>query len=493
MSILIVVDDTRDLPLQFEGVDLVTARQYLTDQAYGEMRRAKLFNLCRSYRYQSIGYYVSLLASARGHKVIPNISTIQELKSPGIVRVAAEDLEDLIQKSLSPIQSKEFVLSIYFGKNVARRYDILSARLFQLFEAPFLRALFQYHERNRKWQLQSITPIAVNEIPEDHRPFVVEVAKNYFRKKRIISRKRVHQRFDLAILCDPVEKEPPSNERALQKFEKAAESLGMATERIGKEDSGRLAEFDALFIRETTHVLHHTYRFAHKAFAEGIVVVDDPESIIKCTNKVFLSELLDRKKVLTPKTVIVHRANAQHLQTMLGLPCILKRPDSSFSQGVLKVENDDDLKQQVQKMLDRSDLIIAQEFIETPFDWRVGIFDRQPLYVCKYFMARKHWQIVKRDTSGEKTEDGESETIPVEHAPSGVIKAALKAANLIGDGLYGVDLKQVNNQFYVIEVNDNPSIDAGVEDSILKDELYLRIMRVILRRIEQMKERAYTV
>jgi len=493
VSVLIVVDDTKDLPLQFEGVELITARQYLTDRNYGEMRRAKLFNLCRSYRYQSIGYYVSLLASARGHKVIPNTSTIQELKSPGIVRVAAEDLEDLIQKSLSPIQSKEFVLSIYFGKNLARRYDTLSARLFQLFEAPFLRAVFQYHERNRKWQLQSITPIAVNDIPEDHRPFVADVAKEYFQKRRITSRKRIHQPFDLAILCDPEEKEPPSNERALQKFEKAAESLGMATERIGKEDSGRLAEFDALFLRETTHVLHHTYRFAHKASAEGIVVVDDPESIIKCTNKVFLSELLDRKKVLTPKTVIVHRANAQHLQTMLGLPCILKRPDSSFSQGVVRVETEEDLKHQVQKMLERSDLIIAQEFIETPFDWRVGIFDRQPLYVCKYFMARKHWQIVKRDTSGEKTEDGESQTLPVEHAPSGVVKTALKAANLIGDGLYGVDLKQVNNLFYVIEVNDNPSIDAGVEDTVLKDELYLRIMRVILRRIEQMKERAYTV
>jgi len=58
------------------------------------------------------------------------------------------------------------------------------------------------------------------------------------------------------------------------------------------------------------------------------------------------------------------------------------------------------------------------------------------------------------------------------------------AANLIGDSLYGVDVKQVENKFYVIEVNDNPNIDAGVEDATLKDELYFRIMRVFLRRIE---------
>ena len=67
------------------------------------------------------------------------------------------------------------------------------------------------------------------------------------------------------------------------------------------------------------------------------------------------------------------------------------------------------------------------------------------------------------------------------------MRAALKAANLIGDGLYGVDVKQSNDKFYVIEVNDNPNIDAGVEDEILRDELYRRIMDVFLARIEQHK------
>jgi hypothetical protein len=36
-------------------------------------------------------------------------------------------------------------------------------------------------------------------------------------------------------------------------------------------------------------------------------------------------------------------------------------------------------------------------------------------------------------------------------------------------------------------VNDNPNIDAGVEDKILKGELYRRIMDVFLRRIERRK------
>jgi glutathione synthase/RimK-type ligase-like ATP-grasp enzyme len=124
--------------------------------------------------------------------------------------------------------------------------------------------------------------------------------------------------------------------------------------------------------------------------------------------------------------------------------------------------------------------------LPTTFDWRVGIFDRQPLYACKYHMVPSHWQITKKDDSG-KRRYGRTETVPVQQAPRQVISAALRAANLIGDGLYGVDVKQSGRHCDIIEVNDNPNIDAGVEDAFLKGELYTRIMDVFLERIEQTK------
>ena len=157
--ILIIVNDPRELPLRFEGYELVSARAYLTDRRYADMKGVKVFNLCRSYRYQSTGYYVSLLAAARGHKPIPNISTIQDLKSQTIIRIASEELDELIQKSLSSIQSKTFVLSVYFGRNIARRHDTLSHHLFKLFETPFLRAFFYLNDKSGKWQIQNINVI----------------------------------------------------------------------------------------------------------------------------------------------------------------------------------------------------------------------------------------------------------------------------------------------------------------------------------------------
>jgi glutathione synthase/RimK-type ligase-like ATP-grasp enzyme len=54
----------------------------------------------------------------------------------------------------------------------------------------------------------------------------------------------------------------------------------------------------------------------------------------------------------------------------------------------------------------------------------------------------------------------------------------------MGDGLYGVDLKILGDKVYVIEVNDNPNIDAGVEDEILGKELYKKIISSFITRIE---------
>jgi glutathione synthase/RimK-type ligase-like ATP-grasp enzyme len=486
--ILIVVDDPGQWPLDTPGVERVPARSYLTDPRYLELKGAEVYNLCRSYRYQSIGYYVSLLAAARGHKPIPSVTAVQDLKSQTIMRIASDDLQELIQKSFAPIQSQEFVLSIYFGRNLAKRYDRLAGQLFKLFQAPLLRASFVVGSKSGKWSLASLRAIGASDILPDHHEFVVAVAQEYFSGKRRRIAKKASSRFDLAILTDPREAEPPSDEKALKRFVRAAETVGFSPEFITRDDFPRLGEFDALLIRETTSVNHHTYRFARKAVAEGLVAIDDPESILKCTNKVFLAELMERNAIPAPKTLIVHRDNRDQVADMLGLPVVLKQPDSSFSQGVVKVGETSELKPTINKLLEKSELIIAQEYLPTDYDWRIGIFDRQPIYACRYYMAKGHWQILKRDSSGIKNAEGRVETLPVEHVPEAVLKIALKIANLIGDGLYGVDLKQSGSKVYVIEVNDNPNIDAGIEDQVLKDELYLRIMRVMLRRVQKRKE-----
>jgi glutathione synthase/RimK-type ligase-like ATP-grasp enzyme len=485
---LIILDRPDEWQLTVPGVEILSARDYLTKDEFRKVRNVKVFNLCKSYRYQTIGYYVSLLAAARGHKPIPSVSTIQDLKSQPHVRFVSEELDELIQKSFEGIKSQEFTLSIYFGHNVAKRYDKLSLQLFEMFQAPFLRAQFGLNGTN--WQLQSIKPISAIEIPEDHYTYVQDFARAFFKSRKVTQRKEVVYNYDLAIMVAPDDPLPPSDSKALQKFVKAANELGLDAELITKDDFGRLAEFDALFIRETTSVNHHTYKFARRGKAEGLIVIDDPDSILKCTNKIYLAELLEAHKVKTPKTIIVHRDNLKEVPTKIGFPCILKQPDSAFSQGVSKAKNRDELIEQLENFWIKSDLVIAQEYVPTEFDWRIGIIDKTPFYACKYFMARNHWQIMKNEGAGKHL-DGRVQTFNFEEVPEHVINTALRAANLIGDGLYGVDIKEIGGKCYVIEVNDNPSIEAGYEDSVMKMDLYLTIMKVFRERIEKKKKRIH--
>ncbi len=479
MATLIVTDNPAFWKLD-GNVEVVAARDYLTQDPFISVKRAKVFNLCRSYGYQSLGYYVSLLAEARGHKPIPSITTIQDLRLTPVVRVVTRDLEDLVQKSLADLPFAAFSLDVYFGRSVDPRYNRLTRAIYNSFPAPFLRARF---ERSEGWQLEGVRAMATNEIPEDHRDFVLAEAIRHFSRPHAPSREGNEARFDMAILTNDGEVDAPSDGSAIQKFIRAAESIGLGAEVIDREDFGRLAEYDALFIRETTRVNHHTYRFSRRAEAEGLIVVDSPESILKCSNKVYLAELLARHRLPTPRTLVVDRDRTNRIAEQIGFPCVLKKPDSSFSAGVVKANDPEELGRHLKSFFGESELIVVQEFVPSSFDWRVGVLDRRLLYACRYHMVEGHWQIQKAGRSGWRRY-GKAEAVPIDEVPDAVLDAGLKSASLIGDGLYGVDIKQIGNRVMIMEVNDNPSIESGIEDAVIGDALYLAIMRYFLDRLE---------
>lgn len=492
MSSLIIINQPKKWNFSIPGVEIISPKEYLTNPRYLEEKNTKIYNLSKSYKYQSEGYYVSLLAMARGHKVMPGISTLLDMKSQAVISVIEHDLDEIIQKSLKKESSKKYTLSIYFGKNLSKKHDKLSNRLFNMFRAPLLRAYFSYDYSDEKWHISNIATIPASEIPEDHKPYVEEFAKIYFTSRNFSSNETENSKkaYTIAILTNPKDIHSPSDEKAIHRFIKSAEKKGFDVHLITKDDYAKIPQYDALFIRETTSVNHHTFRFAQRAKALGIVVIDDPESIIKCTNKVYLSELLYSNSIPSPKTIIITKENLDETSQTISYPIILKQPDGSFSLGVSKANHQEEFILQARAMLEKSDLIIAQEFTPTEFDWRVGIIDRKPLYVSKYFMAKNHWQIYDH-ASKAKENYGSSLAVRIEDAPAGLIKTSLKAAGLIGDGFYGVDLKQVGKEFYVIEVNDNPSIDSDSEDLILKEKLYEQIIDVFWNRIREKKNETF--
>ncbi|HTF20234.1 MAG TPA: RimK family protein [Chryseolinea sp.] len=478
MPKLIVVENPDKWKFSLHDVEVITPSKYIAGEYSPESRGLKVINMCKSYQYQSLGYYVSLLAEARKHKVLPGVSTIQDLRFPSILREESQDFDDLIQSSFKHVTSEKVEFDIYFGITQQEELNKLAKQLFQYIQAPCLIATFS---KRSKWVLQSIKPLSLGEVPEEDRQLLRMAVERYLLRKRDITPDR--KKYDMAILVDPADKNPPSNDKAIQKFIKAGDMAGFNVEVITKDDFDELIQYDALFIRETTFVNHYTFRFAKKAQSLGVVVIDDPESILKCTNKVYLNELLTANRILTPKSYIVSKDNYKTLSTHLPFPFILKQPDGAFSKGVFKIKDEEQYKQVCKTMFEDSELLIAQEFLPTTFDWRVGIIAGKPLYVCKYYMAASHWQIMNWNAS-KQDQEGAVETISVDQAPAGLIRTALKATALIGTGLYGVDIKEADGKFYVIEINDNPNIDAGMEDKVLKDKLYAKIMDVFLNKIK---------
>ncbi len=478
MQTVIVTDDPQSWDFLSKIAPIVHASDYLSNENSYHNKSMRVMNLCQSYNYQTIGYYVSLLAHARDHKTIPSALSIQDVLSASLSRHISQDIDEEIQHCLKDIKTNSFVFSLYFGQNIAKKYADLAKKIHGLFPLPLMRFVF---EKKKAWSIKKISPISFTEVPEHHLEFMQQCGEYYLSKKRFHHWSKKQRFHDIAILIDPTEPNAPSNKKALELFVNSGEELGINVELIDKNDSKFLAEYDALFIRATTAVEHYTYRFARRAAQENMVVIDDPQSIVKCTNKVYLAELLRSHEVLTPATTFISKFDKT--LPKVEFPCVLKKPDSAFSHGVVKLNDQKELEKTVSRFFKTSDLVLIQPFIPTEFDWRIGVLDNKPLFACRYYMAKDHWQIYNWDSSQEK--EGQFDTVPIKDVPEAVIKVALKATRLIGDGLYGVDIKSLGDQHFVIEINDNPNIDFGVEDQILGESLYHQVMSTLLQRIRR--------
>ncbi len=479
---IVVSDVALDWLSGVGNIEIIRARDYISDEKYQAAAGIRIFNLCSSYEYQTLGYYVSLLAAARDQRVIPTAATIKDFSDGIITGSIGEEIHETMQESLASVKEGTFELQVWFGTTADRKYRKLAKEVYSLFEAPFLKLSF---EHRNDWELVRVEPVSVTGIATDELDRAAANAQVYFSQKRFNIRRFKDYKYDMAILVDPEEPNPPSDKKALEKFKKAAESIGFYVDFIYKEDYHRIGEYDALFIRATTEVNNYTYRFSRYAYAEGLVVMDDPWSILKCSNKLYLDERMNKGRIPMPKSWIVSRNRPLSEQIEeRSYPLIIKKPDSSFSLGVYKAKDDVEFDGLLEMLFESSELVIVQEFMETAYDWRIGVLDNQPLYACKYYMAAGHWQIYDWSQQGQAETAGASETLSLDQVPEDILNTALRATSFIGDGFYGVDLKMAGGKAYVIEVNDNPSVDSGIEDMVLGDDLYLKVMQTMYDRIE---------
>ena len=471
-------------------------------------------NLVEDTSYLSEGYYVSLVAEARGLPVWPSIHCLEGMGDtmarnralreaevdvldgdevaarlrtmPGpppanAPPVAEEDGASMRYRAPKP---EELVtITLFLGRTEVAGFHRLGARVFRAWSAPILR--MSLVRELGAWRLFDLRAIPLASLNNEERATLAEVIARIQPAGQEPDERRIPS---LAVLYDPQDPYKASTPETIDRLERVARRRGLRIERLGLDDVHRLGDHDALFIRTLTGLDQPSYRFAMRAAALGMPVMDDPRSIVRCSNKVFLYELLKREGLAMPRTVIVARdTRFDDIVASLGLPFVLKVPDGSFSASVFKIGDPRTFSDQMAALADRSPLLVAQAFVRTGFDWRITVLDGRVLFAARYHMVAGHWQI--RSLAKGSVRYGRVEAVPRDKAPREVVKLALKATGLIGDGIYGVDLKELDDGPVVIEVNDNPNLDTGYDDAVDGDVIYEDLISWYLRRIPRERAR----
>lgn len=268
---------------------------------------------------------------------------------------------------------------------------------------------------------------------------------------------------------------------ALSNFRAAAFELGHEADFLFKNELKYLRGYDAVLIRALTDPLNTSYVVARWAELRGIPVLDTAESIRVCCDKVAMYRRLERSSVPFPVTRFLaeddlDEAHAEALFDELGAPLVLKAPNSSFSAYVDKVATPAAFVQVGRRFLRRADRLVVQQFLPSAFDWRVITLHGRVLAVLQYRFAQATWRTMERAADGSPTE---VRCVPRDQAPPELVRIALAASAAIGDSLHGVDLKEFDDGYAVIEVNDNPTIAAGEEDQA-NPEIYGEIVRYLI-------------
>jgi glutathione synthase/RimK-type ligase-like ATP-grasp enzyme len=480
---IIIVEKRADFRWEDPHHRVVTLEDYLKSTD-GAGRRRKIVNLCRDTSYLGAGYYCSLLAEARGERVTPGLDDLLELSQKRHYAHRIGELNRLIELPADlPRSIDRFQVPVYFGRVEDAAFARLALRAFELFRCPLMELAFE-RAGGDAWAIGAIKPLEPRDVPPERDRLFLDALDGFTHRLWRRARTAPSARLDLAILHDPKDPMPPTRRETFDHLGRIADAMGIATHLIEKRDFARLTQFDALFIRETTAVPHHTFRFAKKAEQAGMPVIDDPASILRCTNKVFLAELLRGHNLPTPRTRLVTKPTVAGFAERFEQPVVLKIPDGSFSQGVKRAADAAQFTAIAQDMLRQSEIILVQEFMYTPYDWRIGVLAGEPIFAARYFMCDAHWQIMRHGTDGSHTE-GKTEAVPIERVPAAVRDTAVAAARLIGDGFYGVDLKETDAGVFIIEINDNPNLDHGMEDRAAGDAVYVALLDRFVALFEQ--------
>ena len=229
----VVVDNLKDWTPYYPSQDVITFDDYLHRAHKTDSGRVRVINLSRRYKYLSTGYYCSLLAEARGHHVLPSVRTLNDVGLKSLAILQLEDMEKQLARLPSAADGDTRTFRCWFGECLQEELMPVAREVFERFPCPILEVVLAYKKR---WEIKSIKPVSLTELTSsDEQEAFANTFEKFSSKMWRQPKSRKTYRYDLAILVDPEEKMPPSDAKALKRFVRAANQLGIAAEFVGKK------------------------------------------------------------------------------------------------------------------------------------------------------------------------------------------------------------------------------------------------------------------
>src|SRR6185312_14842351 len=228
---VVLVDSPKDLPNADTPHKVITTSEYLARPRLFDMGRAKLVNLSRSYAYQSKGYYASLLAEARGHRVLPEVQTMLELREAKLYEHVIPDLEDALNRcyAKSRMEKRECRILVCFGLVRESAFESFGKLLFDWYRCPAIEVSIEVSPApSGAWAtVERLRPRPIVKLDADEARFFREALHTHTKREWRSPKARQPARYSLAVLHDPEEVLPPSSIETLKYMGKVGERLSV--------------------------------------------------------------------------------------------------------------------------------------------------------------------------------------------------------------------------------------------------------------------------
>ena len=179
---IIVTEEVDRWEFNDVGCPVIDVDDYLAAATYFSLKNVQVINLCKHYSYSSVGYYCSLLAEARRHRVIPSVKSILDLSTKAMYSLDAVNLDVEVQKAFKKYSGKDSLckITVMFGRCEEPGFSSLARRLFETFPYPLLQISFKKLDQ---WRITSIRPLDLQRLQRDEKPVFFDALKHYLSKR----------------------------------------------------------------------------------------------------------------------------------------------------------------------------------------------------------------------------------------------------------------------------------------------------------------------